>query len=125
MTRPPVISQNCWALCAPDGPSTPFSAATLWLDLFRVVVMVLGVALIVLTPRLVFRAKALGQQCRLLGQAVFATITVGTEVDHLGDYAHYRLVLSFVGVVLMLYGVYRMKFEVPPETRSEHRVRDE
>ena len=119
------IPEDCWAICAPDGPGTPFSYGTLWLDIFRLVVMVLGVLLIVITPRLVFSAKAVGQQCRLLGHAVFASIAVGTEIDHLGDYANYRLPLTFAGVCLLLYGIYRMKFETPPETRRKYRVRDE
>lgn len=119
------IPEDCWAICAPDGPGTPFSVETFWLDVFRVVLMVMGIYLIVLTPRLVFRAKAIGQQFRLLGHAVFAAVAVGTEVDHLGDYANYRLPLTFVGVCLLLYGVYRMKYETWPVTRPEYRVRDE
>lgn len=115
---------ECYALCAPDGPSTPFAFPTIfWLDLIRVLVMLGGLVLIVLTPRLVMDADALGQKSRLLGQGFFALIVIGTEVDHIGDAAHYRLVLTVFGVFCMLFGVWRMRGEVPPRERPEHRTR--
>lgn len=85
--------------------------------------MLMGMLLIVVTPRLVMDAEALGQKCRLAGHGVFALIVVGTEVDHIGDYAHYRLFLSFLGISLLLFGVWRMRREVPPRTR-EPRARE-
>lgn len=115
----------CYAICAPDGPSTPFALPDIvWIDSLRLLVMVMGVVLIVVTPRLVLRAEALGQQMRLAGQGFFALIVIGTEVGHLGDDMHYRLVLSLLGISLLLWGAWRMRYEVPPRTRPEHRTRE-
>lgn len=86
--------------------------------------MVMGVVLIVATPRLILRAEAFGQQLRLAGQGFFALIVIGTEVDHLGDDMHYRLALTFLGISLLLWGTWRVRFEVPPRTRPEHRTRE-
>lgn len=113
---------NCFALCAPNGPGTPFGTPGLvWIDSLRVLTMLVGMAVIVWTPRLVMQAPAFGQQCRLASQAMFCLIVIGTEVDHMGDYAHYRLYVSFVAVALMLYGLTRLNKETPPRTRSEFR----
>lgn len=86
--------------------------------------MLLGLALIVWTPRLVLNARASGQQARLTAQCLFAMIVIGTEVDHIGDHAHYRLALSLIGVSLMLWGAWRLRYEVPPVNRPEHRTKE-
>ena len=116
------IPEACFASCAPDGPSTPFGTPYLiWADSFRIVVMLLGLALIVWTPRLVLDACAAGQRARLAGQGIFALIVIGTEVDHMGDYAHYRLFVTFLGIAAMLWGVSRISREIPPRTQVSHR----
>jgi hypothetical protein len=105
----------CYALCAPDGPNTPFAFPTLFLtDILRICIMLLGVAIIVLTPRLVLSSPSKGQKARLLGQGIFALIVIGTEVDHIGDYMHYRLVLTLIGVSVMWWGLMQLKRECPP-----------
>jgi hypothetical protein len=120
-----VLPVDCYALCAPNGPNTPFAFPTIfWIDVARIIVMLLGMVLIVFTPRLVLQAGVVGQKCRLAGQGVFALIVIGTEVDHIGDFAHYRLALSFIGISLMLYGVWRMRTESPPRQRFEHRTEE-
>jgi hypothetical protein len=113
---------NCFALCAPAGPGTPFGTTGLILiDSLRIITMLIGMVVIVWTPRLVLQAPSIGQQCRLASQAMFCLIVIGTEVDHMGDYAHYRLYVSFFAVVLMLYGLTRLNKETPPRTRSKFR----
>lgn len=79
--------------------------------------MVLGMVLIVFTPRLVLNAGTAGQRARLFGQGMFALVVIGTEVDHIGDYAHYRLIVSFIGLAVMLWGTWRIRIEDPPRTR--------
>jgi hypothetical protein len=117
-----VYVQNCFMLCAPSGPGTPFGSFVLILvDCLRILTMLIGMAVIVWTPRLVLESPALGQQCRLASQAMFALIVIGTEIDHMGDYAHYRLYVSFIAVALMLFGLTRLSKEIPPKTRSEFR----
>lgn len=111
-------SSECFAICAPDGPSTPFAYPVLWVDILRLIIMVLGVTIIVLTPRLMLRAVALGQVLRLGGAGCFALISIGTEVDHLGDYPHYRLFVMLLGVCLMSAGIWRMRREIPPTTHG-------
>lgn len=114
--------ENCFVLCAPGGPGIPFGTPGLIaLDCLRIVTMLIGVAIIVWTPRLVLEAPSIGQQARLASQAMFCLIVIGTEIDHMGDYAHYRLYVSFVAVSVMFYGLTRLHKEIPPKTRSEYR----
>jgi hypothetical protein len=114
--------ENCFVLCAPSGPGTPFGNAVLIAeDILRIITMLLGMANIVWTPRLVLQAPALGQQCRLASQALFCLVVIGTEIDHMGDYAHYRLFVSFGAIAVMLFGLSRLEKEIPPKTRSEFR----
>jgi hypothetical protein len=117
--------QRCYAMCAPEGPNEPFAQPVLiWLDGFRILVMIMGVLLVVWTPSLILQARAVGQQARLLGQGIFSLIVIGTEVDHIGDYANYRLFLSFLGIAIMLWGTRRLSVETSPRTRPEHRMKE-
>lgn len=119
------IPETCFALCAPDGPSAPFSTSALIIvDSFRILLMVMGMVLVVWAPRLALEARAPGQRARLIGQGIFALIVIGTEVDHLGDYAHYRLFITFIGISVMLWGVSQLRHESPPYKRVESRVRE-
>lgn len=86
--------------------------------------MILGMVLIVFTPRLIINAGSAGQRARLFGQSMFALAVIGTEVEHIGDYAHYRLAISCIGLAVMLWGTWRIRFEDPPRTRHEKWTRE-
>jgi hypothetical protein len=108
-------------LDAPDGPSTPFATPGLIvLDSIRVIVILVSLAYAVTVPTIAYRADgAIGQSLRHLGSSLLALGAAGTEFEHLGDYANYRLALFFAAAVFMGWGLYAMfKYEDPPRTHD-------
>lgn len=102
-------------LCPPGGPGTPFGSPVLAvLDTVRVVLWLLCVFIIGKALVAVFALRTLRQRAIYLAMSAGAFAALGTEVDHLGDYAHYRLALLFVFGVAGAWGLFRI----------ERRVRD-
>jgi hypothetical protein len=117
-----VFGDDCYFFCAPMGPNTPFEwPGIIWFDIIRIIIMVAGLVVVVSMPRLVLSSSSKGQRFRLFGQGFFALIVIGTEVDHIGDAAHYRLFISGVGIACTLYGNWQLHKEIPPHRRPEHR----
>jgi hypothetical protein len=103
----PVGPDLCFVFCSPEGPSTPFGSPLLAvLDVARVVCMIVGVAVVVATPRIVQRATHWGQGCRFGALAVFCLVAIDTRLEHFGDYASPRLLVDLVGTILALVGVW-------------------
>lgn len=92
---------------APLGPSTPFGTPLLILvDTLRVFVMVAGLGLAAVTPYAAFtRSMSRGQLIRFLSLALYAGAAAGTELAHLGDYAHWRLVVNVAAAILGVLGM--------------------
>lgn len=93
--------------CPPPGPSTPFGSPLLvLLDTVRLAVLLIGLAtlwrLTTVGPNQLARSRRIGYA----GAGLLVLGAIGTELNHLGDHAHYRLLLFVVGVGLIAWGVY-------------------
>lgn len=94
----------------PQGPGTPFGTPLLiLLDTFRVFVMVVGLGLAAVTPYAAFtRSMNRGQLIWLASLALYAGAASGTELAHLGDYAHWTLVLNVSAGLLGALGMWSL-----------------
>jgi hypothetical protein len=105
-------------LNAPDGPNTPFGEGVWMFDVLRLVTLLCLVGIFVVTPFCMARSVTLGQTARLLGAAIILGGAFGTELDHFGDYAHYRLYVNFFGSVVSAWGYWSFfRFEAPSTLR--------
>jgi hypothetical protein len=96
-----------WLLCAPTGPGVPFGTPLVGvLDVVRVVVILGAFYAIGQCAAATVYIRNRRQRC-IYGAVIALMLTIiGNEVDHFGDYAHYRLGLSLIAVVLACYGTY-------------------
>lgn len=94
-------------LCAPAGPGTPFATPALAvLDTLRLLLSVAALSIVWFTVRsAAARWVPARQRARYAALGLFAAATVGTELAHLGDAAHYRLLLNLAGVLAALAGL--------------------
>jgi hypothetical protein len=101
----------------PAGPNTPFTGPTLFvLDSIRLLVIILGVGVILATPFAMARCKTMGQKIRHVALALFALSALGTEFDHIGDHAHWRLLANIIATVGAAYGIWALfAWERPAE----------
>lgn len=104
-----------------QGPSTPFgSTGFVVLDSLRVIVLVLGLFTILSTPRAMMKSHTLGQKARLGATALFIFTAIVTEFLHLGDSAHWRLLVNLVASVFAAWGTWAfLRWETPTEFRTE------
>ena len=108
----------------PPGPSTPFGTTGLMvLDIIRVIVMLTGLAIVIATPIVISRSKTLGQKVRFGATALLIISVIGTEYDHLGDYAHWRLLVHTVALVFAAWGTWSVfEWETPSGLRTDRDV---
>ena len=107
---------------APEGPSTPFVGDLLVFDSMRLVVLAMCVVILILSIGAAFdKHGTLGQKARLIaGASVFFFYVGGTEIEHLGDYANWRLYIGFLTAAAMTWGMWSYyKFERPAELRID------
>src|ERR1044072_224780 len=91
-------------LDAPDGPSTPFGSPVLIvLDVIRVLTMLISGYALVRCFRALFHYEEPHQRARFLALGLILLNVCGTEFEHLGDYAHYRLGFNFLASMLSIY----------------------
>ena len=101
-------------LDAPNGPGTPFGAGVWMFDILRLLTILCLLTVFATTPFAMAKSVTLGQRARLLGTAVILTGIFGTELDHFGDYAHYRLYVFFFGSAMLAWGSWSMfRYEQP------------
>jgi hypothetical protein len=108
--------------CSPDGPGVPFGPWPVWaFDELRVACFVGTAATMILTVAALRHAAhgaTFGQQSRWLAALIFTISVAGTELEHLGDYASWRLLVNALALALNLYGlVHFLHHEQPNETR--------
>lgn len=92
--------------CAPEGPGNPWGTAELgvW-DSVRVVLVLISAFVAIRSVIAAVWTDNRGQTWRYVALSMFAVITAGTELNHLGDWAHWRLPLSAVGVTAAAIGI--------------------
>jgi len=95
---------------APNGPGTPFATLTLViLDTIRLFIIVSAFAIAALTPYVTIRTiRTRHQRAGMWGLVCYALVSAGTEYDHLGDLANYRLVLFAIANALALWRLWGM-----------------
>jgi hypothetical protein len=104
---PAVDLADFCVICAPDGPDAPFGSPLIaFYDTLRMVCWGLAAAFAAYIPRALLLANSGGQRARFAGQLLFALVAVGTEVDHFGDNANYRLALNVAAMALCVWGLW-------------------
>lgn len=100
-----MLAAECFPLlCSPSGPGTPFADIGLVIaDTVRVLCS-LGVVVLVVLHIIAIGRCTSGQRLRFASLSVFAMAALGTEIEHLGDTASYRLGLNALGIALALVG---------------------
>lgn len=114
-----------FSLTPPDGPSTPFASEVLFVDLIRVVVLLMSAYIVVVSSALIVeRVGTLGMKARLAGTSLaFVFYIALTEIEHIGDYAHGRLYAGFAAGVVYCWGLWSyFKWESPPTMRVANGV---
>lgn len=103
--------------CSIYSPDVPFGPWPVWgFDLVRVVVFLLGSGGVILTyVALAEQAHGApwGQQTRWLAGLLFTVSVLGTEIEHFGDYASWRLVVNLIAVTLNLGGLWSFLHHEP------------
>jgi hypothetical protein len=86
-------------LCPPSGPDDPFGSPLLTvLDVVRVFVMVGALYTVAQSGIAIGKVDSWRQRVSY-GGAILLEIYVGvTELEHIGDYAHYRLVVAVLAI---------------------------
>jgi hypothetical protein len=95
---------------APNGPDMPFGTpALIVLDSLRMLILVLGVFVILMTPACMIRSRLSGGQLmRFFSLGLFVVIAITTEYSHIGDYANFRLVLNIIAAITAAWGVWSL-----------------
>lgn len=100
-------------LCPPTGPDTPFGSPLLIaLDAVRVIVWGLCLFIIGRALTTVYLIRNTRQRAIYIALACGAFAIIGTEIDHLGDYAHYRLALHAGAALAGAYGLRGIQWRV-------------
>src|SRR5688572_11426366 len=102
----------------PDGPSTPFAGPVFIYDVLRVIILVCILAIIALAPFAVMKTGTLGQKARFIGSTIVFIGVFGTELEHFGDFVHWRLYFNFLASTTMAWGYWSLfKYENPAELK--------
>jgi hypothetical protein len=107
---------------APEGPSTPFGSGVMLFDLLRVIVLMLCLVIMMMSISAAGRPEGtLGQKVRLIGSALaFFLFIGGTELEHFGDYGHWRLYVGLLASSMVSWGMWSLfKFEAPSEFKAK------
>ena len=104
----------------PSGPNTPFGPGVFVFDVMRVIVISCVIGITVILPIAVRRSTVLGQKARIIGAGIVFIGVCGTEIEHFGDYVHWRLYFFFFASVAMTWGYWSLfRYEDPAELHVE------
>lgn len=93
-------------LDAPSGPDLPFGSPLLIvLDAIRILTVLASGFILVRCFRYLFVFPEPHQRARFVALGLIALSVAGTEFEHVGDYAHYRLALNFLGSLIAIWGL--------------------
>jgi hypothetical protein len=109
---------------APEGPGTPFGTPGLIVfDSLRVLVFVLGLLNLALKPWLFRRCDAPGQVARIAALGMLSVVGMSVELEHLGDYANWRLFFVLVAMVINTWGNYSLlRYEAPAQILPDRKI---
>jgi hypothetical protein len=109
---------NCNPLvCSPTGPHEPFGTPLLAVaDSSRLLVILVALGLVFSIGMAWQRSTPHGgQRMRYLSLALLAAVVIGTEIENIGNFPSYRLVVSAVGVLCGVIGLWKFRREHPAE----------
>lgn len=109
---------------APEGPGTPFATPGLiFIDSLRVLVVVLVIACLCMKPWMFKKACTPGQIIRFIVIAMLSVVGMTIELEHIGDYANWRLFFVLVAMILNTWGNYSfLRYETPGEFRPDKKT---
>jgi hypothetical protein len=106
-------------LCPPRGPGTPFGTPLIAaLDTVRLACWIASLYVVTRCIHAIYRIRTRQQRAIYVALALFAFATLGTEIDHLGDLAHYRLIVNIAGAATACYGLRSIRDHVRDWTSS-------
>lgn len=104
-----------WLCGGPSYPHTPFAWPIFTIvDSIRVVIALTALALVAASTWAIRKAVTRGQRCRFLYIIGTAIIMIGTEVEHMGDWPHWRFLVSLVAVALGAWDIWQHLFHELP-----------
>jgi hypothetical protein len=122
--QPEALDRCPWLCSAPGGPNTPFAWPVLFVvDSLRVLITVGSVVLVIISVWAIRRSVARGQVLRFLGVVPIYFYVLGTELDHLGDWPHWRFVTGLTGISLLLWGYWEHLYRELPAREKLNRDR--
>lgn len=108
----------CFLLCSPAGPGTPFHGPMLWWDTLRVLALVVGYLVVVVSPFCVRHCEDWGQAMRFVAFGLFCASVIATEYSRIGDDASPRLAVNLLGVAAALAGAVKFLLDVRAARRA-------
>lgn len=114
-----VLAQSanpCFLACSPEGPSTPFANPLfIALDVVRVLCVLIGLVVIVTTPRVLLIVGHWGQAMRFGALAGFSLVAVDSRIEHIGDWPSVRLLIDVLSTAAACAGIWSYFY------REQHR----
>lgn len=94
----------------PQGPSDPFGSPVLVIiDSLRVLVVIGAIYVVSRCIWALSAVKHWRQKSRFLALTLAVCILALTQIDHLGDYIHYRLPVTMLVIAFSVHGLWRVK----------------
>lgn len=102
-----LVEASIWKwLDAPQGPDMPFGSPLLiFLDTIRLLTVLASGFILVRCFRYLFVFPEPHQRARFVALGLIVLSVAGTEFEHIGDFAHYRLALNFLGSLVAIWGL--------------------
>jgi hypothetical protein len=94
----------------PQGPSDPFGTPGLVVIDSALVLVVVGAVFVV--SRCVWALSSVRhgrQKSRFMALLLAVCVLALTQIDHLGDYTHYRLPVTFILMCFAVHGLWKVK----------------
>lgn len=111
-----MITGGCLPLiCSPTSPGHPFGSWYLAIADITRLLCIFGAFTLVAKIGVAWRRSMphQGQRDRYLALGLLAMVITGTELENIGNYPSYRLILSLIALAFALRGLIRSQSERP------------
>lgn len=97
----------CFLACTPVGPDEPFGSPLLVVvDTLRILSLLGGVFVVIVTPSIILRVAHWGQAVRFGALFGFCLVSIDSRLEHLGDYPSLRMLFDVAAIVAAVVGVW-------------------
>jgi hypothetical protein len=119
MASKPPVAGHFSVFSPPQGPSDPFGNGMLAvLDSVRVISIVCGVYVLIIGIVAIYYTHNWNQKLRFGSIVLYAVVAALTELEHLGDYANWRLIISTMASIWAATAMTAyVRFESPEDRR--------